>query len=269
MTAARFRALHEAADTFIMPNPWDIGSARILAAMGFQALGTTSAGAAFSKGVADGALSIEDLLDHCREILSSTSLPVSADLERGFGDSPESAARTIGAADAIGLAGASLEDHTGDRAKPIYEFELAVDRIAAAAEARDELDANIVLTARAENHLWDRHDLDDTIRRLQAFEAAGADVLYAPGLRDIEAVQQVCAAVEKPVNVIIGGAGFSLSALQDAGAKRISTGSGLARAVMGAFIRAAAEMSEHGTFEFADDAAGFDTIEELLAKGAL
>ena len=260
---AAFRALHERPGAFIIPNPWDIGSARILAAIGFEALATTSAGLAFSLGVAEGQVGMEGTLAHCRAIVTATPLPVSADLEMGFGDSPESAARTVRAAFEIGLAGCSLEDHTGKPDAPIYDFTLAVERIAAAAEARRALPGDFVLTARAENFLWGRPDLDDTIRRLQAFEAAGADVLYAPGLQDIETIRTVCSAVTKPVNIVMGmpGATFTLAELAEAGAKRISVGSGLARLAYGAFIGAAREMKATGTFRFSEKAMGFAELE--------
>ena len=208
-----FRRLHEEPGAFIIPNPWDIGTARILAAMGFRALATTSAGMAFSLGVAEGQTGREAVLDHCRAIVAATPLPVSADLEKGFGDSPESAAETVRAAAGIGLAGCSLEDHTGRPDAPIYDLTLAVERIAAAAEAARALPDDFVLTARCENFLWGRPDLDDTIRRLQAFEQAGADVLYAPGLHDLGAIRTVCAALTKPVNVVMGmpGATFGMA----------------------------------------------------------
>ncbi len=191
-------------------------------------------------------------MDHCRSIVAATPLPVSADLEKGFGDSPESAAETIRAAADIGLAGCSLEDHTGRRDDPIYDFTLAVERIEAAVEARRSLPHDFVLTARCENFLWDRADLDDTIRRLQAFEKAGADVLYAPGLRDLRTIRLVCEAVTKPVNVVMGmpGATFSVAELAEAGVKRISVGSGLARLAFGTFVKAAREMRSAGTFRF-------------------
>lgn len=260
---AEFRRLHEEEGAFVIPNPWDAGTARILASMGFRALATTSAGLAFSRGVRDGRLEREVMLDHCREMVRATSLPVSADLENGIGDSPQSAAETVRLAAAVGLAGCSLEDHTGNRERPIYDFELAVERIAAAAQARDALPQDFVLTARCENLLWGRHDLDDTIRRLQAFEAAGADVLYAPGLRDLDTIARVCGAVTKPVNVVMGlsGASFSVAELAAAGVRRISVGSSFARLAYGAFIDAAREVRSHGTFGFAADAKSFSEIE--------
>jgi 2-methylisocitrate lyase-like PEP mutase family enzyme len=261
--ATAFRRLHDEPGTFIIPNPWDIGTARILATLGFPALATTSAGMAFSLGVAEGATPREATLDHCRAIVGATPLPVSADLEKGFGDSPESAAETIRAAADIGLAGCSLEDHTGDRDDPIFDFTLAVERIAAAVEARRALPHDFVLTARCENFLWGRPDLDDTIRRLQAFERAGADVLYAPGLHDLGTIRIVCEAVTRPVNVVMGmpGASFGVTELAAAGVKRISVGSALARLAYGAFVDAAREMRSAGTFRFSERAMGFAELE--------
>jgi 2-methylisocitrate lyase-like PEP mutase family enzyme len=261
-----FRALHETPDLFIMPNPWDIGTARILAGMGFKALATTSAGMAFALGRRDGQVGRAEALAHCRTIVSATPLPVSADLEKGFGDSPESAALTIRAAAETGLAGCSLEDHTNRPADPIFDFNLAVERIAAAAEAARGLPDDFVLTARCENFLWNRPDLDDTIKRLQAFETAGADVLYAPGLRDLDSIRIVCGAVAKPVNVIMGlpGMNFGARELAATGVKRISVGSTLARAALGAFVRASREIAELGTFTYSKDAIGSAEIEAFF-----
>jgi 2-methylisocitrate lyase-like PEP mutase family enzyme len=197
-----FRSLHEGPGAFVIPNPWDVGTAKLLASMGFKALATTSAGYAFSRGLADGAVGFEEMIAHCRELVSATDLPVSADLENGKGDSPESAAETIFAAERVGLAGCSIEDFSGAPASPIYDFALAVERVAAAAEAARSLKRDFVFTARAENHLRGVDDLDDTIRRLQAFEKAGADVLYAPGIGDIETVRTICSSVSRPVNVL-------------------------------------------------------------------
>lgn len=268
--AARFRALHEGPGAFILPNPWDAGTARIFAALGYPALATTSAGMDFSRGVAEGTTSRADLLAHCAGIVAATPLPVSADLEMGLGDSPESAGETIRAAAALGLAGGSLEDHTGRPEAPIYDFALAVERIAAAAEARNGLSGDFVLTARAENFLWGRADLDDTIRRLQAFEAAGADVLYAPGLPDIDAVRMVCASVSRPVNVVvgIGKTRFTHEELSEAGVRRISIGSSLARLAYGAVARAAQAMQSEGRFDFVDGAMGFAEIEAFFTAFA-
>lgn len=263
---SEFRKLHQAEGCFIIPNPWDVGTARMLASIGFPALATTSAGMAFSLGLREGQATRDQVLAHCADIVSATALPVSADLEHGFGHSPDSAAETIDAAAAVGLAGGSLEDHSGDPANPIYEFEHAVERIAAAAEARDALPKDFVLTARCENFLWGRSDLNDTIRRLQAFEAAGADVLYAPGLRDLGMIGEVCAAVVKPVNVVMGmpGALFTVADLAQAGVKRISVGSSLARLAYGTFVNAARDMQGNGRFDFADQAMGFAELESLL-----
>ncbi|MEM8948648.1 MAG: isocitrate lyase/phosphoenolpyruvate mutase family protein [Pseudomonadota bacterium] len=262
-----FRSLHQGEGAFIMPNPWDVGTARILASQGFKALATTSAGMAFALGKPEGQTSRDDVLAHCRMMVEATDLPVSADLEKGFGDSPEAVAETIHAAAATGLAGCSIEDHTNRPDDPIFAIDLAVERIQAAVEACRSLDHDFVLTARAENFLWERPDLDDTIARLQAFEKAGADVLYAPGLRDLETIRSVCAALEKPVNVIMGmpGVTFGKDELAEAGVKRISVGSALARAVLGTFLRAGEEMVNDGSFSFAGDAAGFDELQTIFS----
>ncbi|MCG8709372.1 isocitrate lyase/phosphoenolpyruvate mutase family protein [Brenneria sp. 4F2] len=261
-----FRKLHEAPGAFIIPNPWDIGTARILAAMGFKALATTSAGMSFSKGLREGSVDRATTLAHCRALVEATPLPVSADLENGFGDSPEIVAETIRAAGEIGLAGGSIEDYSGRRERPIYDFQLAVERIQAAAEARDTLAQDFVLTARCENYLWGKPDLDDTIGRLQAFEQAGADVLYAPGLRDLDTIRALCGALSKPVNVIAGipGATFSMAQLEQAGVKRISAGSSLSRLALGAFIRAAEAMNQSGDFSALEGAMGFSDIERYF-----
>ncbi len=253
-----FRQLHYRDNALVIPNPWDIGSARILASLGFEALATTSAGFAFSRGVKDGGVSRDAVLAHCREIVGATPLPVSADLENGFGDGPEQVAETIALAGATGLAGGSIEDYTRRANEPIYTFDHAVERIAAAAEAARKLDGDFVLTARAENFLYGQPDLDDTIRRLQAFEKAGADVLYAPGLQNLEQIRTVCMSVSKPVNVVMGlsGTSFGVSALSASGVKRISLGSSLARLAYGEFLRAAQEISDTGSFTFADRAPG-------------
>jgi 2-methylisocitrate lyase-like PEP mutase family enzyme len=269
-TPHTFRALHEQDGAFIIPNPWDVGSARILAAAGFRALATTSAGLAFSNGLPEGRLDRETVLAHCRDIVSATPLPVSADLEKGFGDSPESVHETIQAAAATGLAGCSIEDHTGDPDNPIFDFTLAAERIAAAVESANGLPRDFVLTARCENLLWNRPGLDDVIARLQAYEAAGADVLYAPGLRDTDTIRTVCSALTRPVNVVMGLPGCELSTAQiaAAGAKRISVGSALARLAYGNLMQAAAEMAGPGTFTFARNAAGFAELEKIFRKAS-
>jgi 2-methylisocitrate lyase-like PEP mutase family enzyme len=251
-----FRALHERPGAFVIPNPWNAGTARILTALGFQALATTSAGYAFSVGRRDSfaGLTRDEILENAKSIVEATDLPVSADLEDGFGRSPESCAETIRLASEIGLVGGTLEDATGDTNNPIYDFELSVERVRAAAEAARQ--QHFVLTARAENFLHGRPDLNDTIRRLQAFAQAGADVVYAPGLPSLEAMRQVCASVSKPVNVVMGlkGATFSVGELAAAGVKRISVGGSMARAALGGFVRAAHEIKERGTFTYAADA---------------
>ena len=267
---AEFRALHEQEGAFVIPNPWDTGTARILAALGFPALATTSAGMAFALGLPDGGVDKEAALAHCRTIVAATDLPVSADLEKGFGDSPREVAETVLAAAGTGLAGCSIEDFTGDPGDPIFPFTLAVERIEAAVAALRTLPGDFVLTARCENLLHGRDDLDDTIKRLQAFAAAGADVVYAPGLRQLDAVRAVCKAVDRPVNVIAGlpGTTFTVAELAAAGVKRISIGSGLAKVAFGAFVAGAHEMAERGTFTFSRAGVKSAELEDLFAAGA-
>jgi 2-methylisocitrate lyase-like PEP mutase family enzyme len=267
--ATRFQALHAGPGTFVIPNPWDAGSARILAALGFQALATTSAGFAFTLGRRDGEglVSRDEMLAHCRTIVEATDLPVSADLENCFGDDPATVAETIRRAAAAGLVGGSVEDATGDSTRPIYDFGHAVERVAAAVEAARSLPFPFTLVARAENYLHGRPDLDDTLRRLQAFAAAGADVLYAPCL-GLDAIRTVCAAVApKPVNALAArkGDGLTVENLAAAGVRRISVGSALNRAAFGAFLRAAREIQEKGTFSFGDDTIPFAEISEFMA----
>lgn len=251
-----FKTLHESSGAFVIPNPWNAGSAKILASLGFDALATTSAGYAFSIGKNDssGAISRTEILLNAQEIIKATPLPVSADLENGFGDSAKDCAETIVQAIEIGLVGGSIEDASNGRAAPIYDFNLAVERIAAASEAARG--QPFLLTARAENFCYDRPDLDDTIKRLQAFEAAGADVLYAPGLPSLDAIRTVCQSVSKPVNVVMGlsGPNYSVEELSEAGVKRISVGGSLARSALGAFISAATEIKENGSFSYAKTA---------------
>ncbi|HEV7277887.1 MAG TPA: isocitrate lyase/phosphoenolpyruvate mutase family protein [Devosiaceae bacterium] len=253
---ARLRALHERGKLFVIPNPWDAGSARLLAGMGFEALATTSAGLAFGLGVVDGVglVSRQQCLDNAALIAAATELPVSADLENGYGDRPEDAAECIRLAAAAGVVGGSIEDATGRPDAPIYDFALAVERVAAAAEAAHALPFPFSFVARAENYLHGVRDLDDTIRRLQAFEKAGADVLFAPGLPDLEAIRTVCASVDKPVNVVAGAGGvaFPLAELEAAGVRRVSTGSTLARAALTGLRDAAAEIGGSGSFGFLD-----------------
>lgn len=263
--ASPFRALHET--TFVIPNPHDVGTAKLLEHLGFKALATTSAGYAFTRGLADGAVGFEAMIAHCKEMVAATGLPVSADLEKGKGDSPESAAETIFAAEAAGLAGCSIEDFSDAPDNRIFDFEHAVERVAAAAEAARALKRDFVFTARAENLLRGVNDLDDTIKRLQAFEQAGADVLFAPGLGDIDAIRTVCASVSKPVNVI-PFSGATVEVLSEAGVRRISVGSRLANAAFGAVRRAAQEMLGSGSFTFVDDAMPFGELQQLFSKPA-
>ena len=268
--AKTFQALHARAGAFVIPNPWDAGTARILTHLGFSALTTTSAGLAFALGRRDGDGSVtrDDALANAKAIVDATHLPVAADLENGYGHAPEDAAETIRLAASAGLVGASIEDATGNEANPIYDLAHAVERVTAAAEAAHALPFPFTFVARAENFLHNKPDLDDTIRRLQAFEAAGADVLYAPGLTQAEQIRAVCASVQKPVNVIMGlkGASFSVSDLAALGVKRISVGSSLSRAALGEFVRAAQEIQEHGTFTFADRALPFATANDLVSE---
>jgi 2-methylisocitrate lyase-like PEP mutase family enzyme len=253
--ARRFRALHQAG-TFVIPNPFDGGAARVLAGLGFQALATSSASAAIVLGRRDGAITRDEALEHCRVIAAATDLPVSGDLEKGFGDEPAVVAETIRLAADVGLVGGSIEDATGDGARPLFAFEHAVERVAAAVEAARSLALPFTLTARAENFIRGNPNLDDTIRRLQAFEAAGADVLFAPGLPDMAAVRAVCSAVSKPLNVIAGipGKPFTVAELTAAGVRRISVGPSLHRAAMTACIEAAREIAQSGTFTYSDRA---------------
>ncbi|MGH8435784.1 MAG: isocitrate lyase/PEP mutase family protein [Pseudomonas sp.] len=267
--AQTFRALHERPGAFVIPNPWDAGSAKMLAALGFEALATTSAGLAFSLGRpdAEGVISRDDTLANAQAIVAATPLPVAADLENGFADEPQGCAETILRAAAVGLVGGSIEDAGGRADAPIYPFELAVARVKAAAEAARSLPFPFTLTARAENLLHGRDDLADTIRRLVAFAEAGADVLYAPGLRTREEIVAVVRAVApKPVNVLMGLSGLSLSLdeLAELGVKRVSVGSALARAAYGAFFRAAQEIQAEGRFSFAEQAMPFAQINALF-----
>jgi 2-methylisocitrate lyase-like PEP mutase family enzyme len=254
--AALFQALHQRQEVFVIANPWDAGTARLFAGLGFKALSTTSAGLAFALGRRDGTASVsrDEALENARSIVDATALPAAADLENGYGHSPEAAAETIRlAAERAGLVGGSIEDATGDPAHPIYDFEHAVERIAAAAAAARALPFPFMLVARAENYLHGRPDLDDTIRRLQAFEAAGAEVLYAPGITHPEEIRTVCAAVRKPVNVLMGLKGvplLSVKELGELGVRRISLGSGFARAAMTACFKAAREVMDEGTLTF-------------------
>jgi len=251
---SRFTALHQQPGAFLIPNPWDAGSARILASLGFEALATSSGAAAGVNGRRDGKLSRDQALAQCRAIAEAVDIPVSGDLENGFGHSPAEVAETIRLAAAAGLVGCSIEDHTGDPARLLYEISHAAERIAAAAEAAKSLPFKFTLTARAENFVRGKPDLDDTIRRLQAYEKAGADVLFAPALPDLATVHQVCKSVSKPVNfmVAIRGKSFTVPELIDAGVKRISLAASLYRAAMTGLIEAASEAKQSGTFTYLD-----------------
>lgn len=261
-----FRELHGRKTAFIIPNPWDVGTARLLSHLGFEALASTSAGYAFSVGRPDGSIRREEMLAHVAAIAAATHLPVSADLEHGYGDEPKDAAETIGLAAAAGLVGGSIEDSTGRADQPQYEIAAAADRIRAAVEAAHALHFPFMLTARAENYLVGRPDIKDTIERLQAYQEAGADVLYAPGLVSRDDIATVVASVDRPVNVVMGlqGARLSLADLSALGVRRVSTGSALSRAALGAFMRAAGEMQQRGSFAFAEAAASSQELNTLF-----
>jgi 2-methylisocitrate lyase-like PEP mutase family enzyme len=252
--AASFRALHEREGAFVIANPWDAGSARLLAELGFEALATSSGAAAAVRGRKDGQLGRDVVMAHARELVAATDLPIAGDLENGFGEAPEHVAETIRLAAAAGLVGGSIEDFSGDKAKPFYELDLAVQRIAAAAEAARALPFPFTLTARCEHFLRGQTDLGATIARLQAYEAAGADVLFAPALPDLESVRAVCAALKKPLNFMAGipGKSFSVSALAGVGVKRISLATSLYRAAMKAVREAATEVRTTGSFGYID-----------------
>lgn len=267
--AALFQKLHAGPGVFVIPNPWDAGTARILEHLGFKALTTTSAGLAFALGRRDGAgeISREETLANAKAIVDASNLPVAADLENGFGDAPEDAAETIRlAGEEAGLVGGSIEDATMNDVRPIYDFQHAVERVAAAAEAARALPFPFVLVARAENFLHGRTDLEDTIRRLQAFEAAGADALYAPGVIRSDDIRTLCQSVTKPVNVVMGirSSDLTVSALSALGVRRISLGSALSRVALGAFVRAAREVQELGTFGFAEAALPYLEANEFM-----
>ncbi|HSQ21148.1 MAG TPA: isocitrate lyase/phosphoenolpyruvate mutase family protein [Blastocatellia bacterium] len=259
--------LHQRPGAFVIPNPWDVGSARLLTGLGFRALATTSAGYAFSVGQRDGMIGRDETIAHIAAIASATDLPVSADLENGFGDAPKSVAETIKLAAEAGCVGGSIEDVSRRVDCALYELGHAVDRVRAAAEVVRDLPFRFTLTARAENYLAGRPDLTDTIARLQAYQAAGADVLYAPGLTSKDDIATVVSSVDRPVNVVMGlqGVQLSLAELAAIGVRRVSVGSALSRAALGAFLRAAREMREHGTFAFAEAAVSYRDINAMFA----
>jgi len=265
-----FRALHARDGAFVIPNPWDVGSARILAGAGFESLATTSAGFAFSLGRRDNTIARYAMLDHVATIAAATELPVSADLENGYADKPEGVAETYALAATTGIVGASIEDSTGNPEHPLFDIDVAAVRVRAAVEAVRALPFPFTLTARAENFLVGRNDLADVIRRLQAYQDAGADVLYAPGLVARDDIATVVKSVDRPVNVVMGlaGARFSLGELAALGVKRVSVGSALARAAFGALIDAANEMREHGTFAFADRAVAYRDLGAMFDAGS-
>jgi 2-methylisocitrate lyase-like PEP mutase family enzyme len=263
-----FRELHHRDRAFIIPNPWDVGTARLLVNLGFQALATTSAGYAFSVGKQDGAVERDAMIAHIAAVASDINVPVSADLQNGFGDTPETAAESIRLAAEADAVGGSIEDATGCADEPIYDKRYAAERIRAAAEEARRLPHPFTLTARAENYLYGRSDLKDTIERLQAYQEAGADVLYAPGLHTREGIRELLRSVDRPVNVLVGipGVNLSLGVLSELGVRRISVGSALSRAALGAFLRAAHEMQSRGTFQFADHAISYAELNALFGK---
>jgi 2-methylisocitrate lyase-like PEP mutase family enzyme len=268
--ARLFRALHERPGLFVMPNPWDAGTAKLFASLGFEALATTSFGLANALGRVDGTLAVsrEELIANCREIAQATDLPVNADLENGYADDPREAAGIIRLAADAGVVGGSIEDATGRDDKPIYDFNLAVERVAAAAEVAHALPFPFILTARAENFLHGRRDLEETIRRLQAFAKAGADVLYAPGLRDLATIRQVVTAVSKPINVVMSAADPEITTQQlaDAGVKRISVGGSLSRLAFAALRDAAVAMRDKGTYQWVRNAMPSKDLKAILSR---
>jgi 2-methylisocitrate lyase-like PEP mutase family enzyme len=261
-----FRALHGRSRAFIIPNPWDAGTARLLTPLGFEALATTSAGCAFAAGQPDNRMDRQAVIAQVSAIVSATALPVSADLENGFGDAPEIVAQTIRLAADAGVAGGSIEDMSREAGHPIYPREFAAERVRAAAETARALPFVFTLTARAENYLVGRPDLRDTIERLQAYQEAGADVLYAPGLTSADEIAAVVSSVDRPVNVIMGlrGVPLSLAELSGMGVRRVSVGSALSRVALGAFLAAAREMRDHGTFAFADEVVSYRDLNALF-----
>lgn len=264
--ALRFRALHEGAGTFVIPNPWDAISARLLAGLGFQALATSSAAAAAVLGRRDGKLTRDQALAQARIVVDAVDLPVSGDLEKGFGESPEIVAEIVRLAAENGLVGCTIEDSTGNPDHPLYDFTLAVERIAAAAEAARSLPFPFMLTARAHNFLYASPSLDETIRRLQAFEKAGADVLFAPGLPDLASVRTVCSSISKPFNFMVGikGKSFSVADLAEAGVRRISLATSLYRAAVTGLVEAAREAKDAGSFGFLEKSLTTLELNEMM-----
>lgn len=265
--AARFLGLHRPGDPLLLPNPWDAGSAKLLAALGFEALATTSSGFAATLGRPDGSVSRQEALEHAAAIVAATGLPVSADLEKCFADDPEGVARTVALAAETGLAGCSVEDFTGDEDRPVYDLGLAAERVAAAAEAAHSGPARLVLTARAENYLNGRPDLADTIARLQAYQAAGADVLYAPGMTSLADIRQLVTAVDRPVNVVATPGVPPVGELAAAGVSRVSVGGAFAFAALGALADAATELRDRGTYGYlAGSATGKKAVQRAFLR---
>ena len=266
--AAKFRALHERPGAFVIPNPWDGGSARLLAGLGFEALATSSGAKAGVLGKRDGKVTREESLANAKMIVDATDLPVAADLEKGFGDGPDATAETIRQAAVIGLVGGSIEDATGNKDAPLYDLETAAVRVKAAVQAARSLSIPFILTARAEGFLRGRPDLDDVIKRLQAFEAAGADVLFAPGLPDLAAVKKVCGSLKKPFNFMVGikGRSFTKADLEAAGVKRISLATSLYRAAMTGLLEAAKEVKEQGTFGYLDSSVSTPDLNAFMKE---
>lgn len=265
--AEAFRTLHQRNQAFVIPNPWDAGTARLLELTGFEAIATTSGGFAFSQGKPDYGITRQSVLDHIAVLSSATDLPLSADLENGFGDAPAFCAETIKLAAQAGAVGGSIEDATGNSSNPIYPIEAAAERVRAAAEAAHALDFPFQLTARAENYLNGRPDLADTIQRLQAFQEAGADVLFAPGITRREDIASVLANIDRPLNVImVTGMTFTVAELSAMGVRRISVGSALARVAFGSFLRAAQEMKDQGTFGFTGEPLTYRNLNELFTN---
>lgn len=264
--AEAFRALHEKPEGFIIPNPWDAGSARLLEITGFEALATTSAGFSFSLGKPDNSVSLAPLLEHLRDIVGATNLPVSADLENGFGDRPEDAAETILLAAGTGIVGGSIEDATGNPENPLYSADLAVERIRVAVAAARTLPFHFTFTARADNYFVGKFDLADTISRLQAYQDAGADVLFAPGLSRQEDIATVLREIDRPLNVLLGFAPLGAQELIQMGVKRLSVGGSLARSAYGEFLRAAKELRDQGTTSYAGQAVSAKEINALFRK---
>jgi 2-methylisocitrate lyase-like PEP mutase family enzyme len=264
-----FEALHDNGACFVMPNPWDCGSARLLQHLGFMALASTGAGYAFSQGRSDLSVGAQAMMPHLAELAAATDLPVSADLQNGFGDAPEAAAQAIIEAARAGVVGGSIEDASGDAGQPVYDIGLAAERIRAAAQAARSLGFKFMLTARAENYLYGRPDLRDTIQRLQAYQEAGADVLFAPGIQSKDDIRAIVSSVERPLNVIMGFQGVQLTVdeLRELGVARVSLGGSLARAAYGALLRAATEVQSSGTFSYAEEAIPAKEMNRIFSAG--